>query len=43
MKKEYVKPTIEITYFNKEVEMLNSSIVIDYPWGSDDNGYFEDE
>ena len=26
---------------SKEINMLDNSIIIDYPWGSEENGYFE--
>lgn len=42
MKKDYEKPKLEIVYFEKQIETINSSIVITYPWGSDNNGFFEE-
>lgn len=43
MNKNYVKPILEIIYFEKEISMINNSIVIDYPWGNEENEYFENE
>lgn len=43
MKTNYEQPVMEIIYYDNQINMLNNSIVIDYPWGSDENGYFENE
>lgn len=43
MKKIYEQPSFEIINFNDQISMLDSSIVINYPWGSDQSGYFENE
>ena len=41
MNLNYEKPTFEIIYFDNQINMLDNSIIIDYPWGSEENGYFE--
>ena len=43
MNKEYEQPLLEIINYDNQIKMLNNSIIIDYPWGSDEHGYFENE
>jgi len=42
MKKEYELPKFEIVNFKDQIKMLDSSIVIEYPWGSDYDVFFEE-
>ncbi len=44
MKKEYQKPTIEITKFNEDILLNLASVVVNYPWIEDNdnnNQFFE--
>ena len=42
MKKEYELPKFEIIKFENQIKMLDSSIVIEYPWGEDYDVFFEE-
>lgn len=41
MNKKYEQPLLEVIYFDNQINMLDNSIIIDYPWGSEENGYFK--
>lgn len=41
MNKKYEQPLLEVIYFDNQINMLDNSIIIDYPWGSEENGYLE--
>lgn len=41
MNKKYEQPLLEVIYFDNQINMLDNSIIIDYPWESEENGYFE--
>ncbi len=42
MNKDYEKPILEICLFENQINLLHSSVVIEYPWGSDNNVFFEE-
>ena len=39
----YETPSIEIIYYEAEIQTASTSIVIDYPWAGEDDGsgFFE--
>ena len=37
-----IRPKFEIINFDEPIKMLTSSIVVEYPWGEDNNVFFEE-
>lgn len=42
MNKNYETPKLEIIFYDNLIKMLDSSVVIGYPWGSDNNVFIEE-